>query len=40
MNRYHLLAAEIFGYSYANYQDHLDVHNIRYTKLMPKDARI
>src|SRR6478609_9430850 len=39
MNRYHLLAAEIFGYSNANYQDHLAVRNLRYTKLMPDDAR-
>jgi hypothetical protein len=39
MNRYHLLAAEIFGYSYANYQDHLGIGNIRYERLMPDDAR-
>jgi hypothetical protein len=39
MNRYHLLAAEVFGSSYANYQDHLNVRNLRYTKLMPDDAR-
>ena len=39
MNRYHLLAAEIFGYSYANYQDHLGIGNLRYEKLMPDDAR-
>jgi hypothetical protein len=39
VNRYHLLAAEIYGYSYANYQDHLGIGNIRYDKLMPDDAR-
>jgi hypothetical protein len=39
MNRYHLLAAEIFGYSYANYEDHLGIGNIRFEKLMPNDAR-
>jgi hypothetical protein len=39
MNRYHLLAAEIYGYSYANYRDHLGIGNIRYDKLMPADAR-
>jgi hypothetical protein len=39
VNRYHLLAAEIYGYSYANYEDHLGIGNIRYDKLMPDDAR-
>src|SRR5690349_5253700 len=39
MNRYQLLAAEIFGYSYANYEDHLGIGNIRFDKLMPDDAR-
>ena len=39
MNRYHLLAAEIFGYSYDNYDDHLGIGNIRYEKRMPNDAR-
>jgi hypothetical protein len=39
MNRYHLLAAEIYGYSYANYEDHLGIGNIRYEKLMPNAAR-
>lgn len=40
MNRYHLLAAEIFSYSYDNYDDHLGIGNIRYDKLMPDDARL
>ena len=39
MNRYHLLAAEIYGYSYDNYQDHLGIGNVRFDKLMPDDAR-
>jgi hypothetical protein len=39
MNRYHMLAAEIYGYSYANYEDHLGIGNVRYEKLMPRDAR-
>lgn len=40
MDRYQLLAAEIFGYSYANYDDHLGIGNIRYDRMMPDDARI
>jgi hypothetical protein len=39
MNRYHLLAAEIFGYSYANYDDHLGIDHIRYETLMPDTTR-
>jgi hypothetical protein len=39
MDRYQLLAAELYGYSYANYQDHLGIGNIRYDKLMPDAAR-
>jgi len=38
MNRYHFLAAEIFSYSYANYEDHLGI-NLRFDKYMPDDAR-
>ena len=38
MNRYHLLAAEIYSYSYANYRDRLGIGNIRYEKLMPNAA--
>lgn len=34
MNRTQLLAAELFSYSYANYQDHLGV-NERFDRLMP-----
>ena len=39
MERIHLLAAEIFAYSYANYEDHLGV-NERFDRLMPRDAKI
>lgn len=39
MKRIHLLAAEIFKYSYANYEDHLGV-NERFDELMPRDAKI
>ena len=39
MNREQLLAAEIFHYSYANYQDHLGV-NVRFDRLMPEQVAI
>ena len=38
MNRAQLLAAEIFGYSFANYADHLGIGNVRYERLMPEDV--
>ncbi len=38
LNRQQLLTAEIFGYSYANYAEHLGVGNERFEKLMPDDA--
>jgi hypothetical protein len=38
MNRAQLLAAEIFGYSFANYEDHLGIGNVRYERLMPVAA--
>ena len=38
MTREQLLAAEIYGYSFANYQDHLGIGNIRYEQLMPEAA--
>jgi hypothetical protein len=37
MNRAQLLAAEVFSYSYANYQGHLGV-NLRFDRLMPRDV--
>src|SRR5215813_12634467 len=36
MRRRHLLAAELFNYSYANYADHLGIGNLRFEKLMPE----
>jgi hypothetical protein len=39
MEREKLLAAEIFGYSFANYEDHLGIGNIRYERLMPETVR-
>ena len=39
MKRIHLLAAEIFGYSYANYENHLGI-NDRFDKLMPEEAKV
>lgn len=36
MNRKYLLAAELFSYSYANYENHLGIGNIRFDKLMPE----
>ena len=39
MERKHLLAAEIFKYSYANYDDHLGI-NERFDMLMPRDAQM
>src|SRR4051794_28751509 len=38
MTRYQLLAAEIFGYSYDNYDDHLGV-NMRYDRYMPETVK-
>src|ERR1051326_8050719 len=39
MTREQLLAAEIYGYSFANYQDHLGIGNVRYERLMPDTVR-
>lgn len=39
MERIHLLAAEIFRYSYANFDEHLGI-NERFDKLMPRDAEM
>ena len=40
LSRKKMLAAEVYGYSYANYEDHLGIGNIRYEKLMPADMDI
>ena len=39
MDRRHLLAAEIHGYSYANYDDHLGI-NDRFDRFMPEAVDI
>jgi hypothetical protein len=39
MTKTHLLAAELYSYSYDNYADHLAVRNVRLTKLMPTDVK-
>lgn len=36
MTREQFLAAEIYGYSFNNYKDHLGIGNIRYEQLMPE----
>lgn len=38
MDRQHLLAAEVFSYSFANYDDHLGIGNVRFDEWMPRDA--
>ena len=38
LTRYQLLAAEIFGYSYANYRNHLGIGNARFDEIMPRYA--
>lgn len=40
MNRWHLIAAEIFGYSFANYEDHLGIGHVRYERLMPQRVKV
>ncbi len=37
MKRVHYIAAEVFGYSYDNYQDHLEGGNACFTRYMPDD---
>jgi hypothetical protein len=39
MSKKHLLAAETFSYSYANYADHLGI-NLRFDKYMPNDIDV
>jgi len=39
MKRIHYLAAEIFSYSYDNYEGHLGI-NARFDEVMPRDARL
>jgi len=39
MDREKLLAAELFAYSYQNYEDHLGIGNPRFEEMMPVEAR-
>jgi hypothetical protein len=39
MERIYLLAAEIFSYSYAHYEDHLGI-NERFDRIMPRHAQM
>ena len=38
LDRQQLLAAETFHYSYANYDNHLGIGNVRFDELMPDDV--
>jgi hypothetical protein len=40
MKREYLLAAELFAYSYDNYEDHLGVGNNRFERTMPEEAEL
>ncbi len=40
MKRIHFLAAEMFSYSYDNYEGHLGIGNVRFEQLMPQDAKL
>ena len=40
LTRKKMLAAEIYGYSYDNYENHLGIGNIRFEKLMLDDVDI
>ena len=37
LTRKQLIAAEVFGYSFANYRDHLGIEHIRFDNMMPDD---
>jgi hypothetical protein len=39
MKRIHLLAAEVFAYSFENYKNHLGIGNLRFDKYMPDVVR-
>ena len=39
MKRIHLLAAEVFAYSFENYKNHLGIGNLRFDKYMPDMVR-
>lgn len=40
LTRAQLIAAEVFGYSFHHYEDHLGIGNLRYEQLMPESAMV
>lgn len=40
MKRVHYIAAEMFGYSYDNYYEKVEMGHIRFTKYMPDNVRM
>jgi DNA-directed RNA polymerase specialized sigma subunit len=40
MNRIQYLSAEIYGYSYDNYQEKVEMRHVRFTKYMPQTIKI
>lgn len=40
MKKIHYLAAELFGYSYDNYEEKVSMNHIRFTKYMPETVKI
>ena len=40
LTRRQMLAAELYGYSYAHYEAHLGIGHIRFDRLMPQDVDI
>ena len=40
LTRAQLIAAEVFGYSFHNYEQHLGIGNLRYEQLMPKSVMV
>ena len=40
MTRKQMVAAEVFGYSYAHYADHLGIRHKRFEQLMPDDVDV
>ncbi len=40
LTRKQMLAAEVFGYSYDHYADHLGIGHERFEKLMPDDIDV
>lgn len=40
MKRKHILAAELYSYSFENYRNHLGIGNIRFDRLMPDSVEL